>query len=67
MRYVLQQMGLHFQILEKANPEVLGEAQKQWGNYYQQKPLDLAINVADALAVTKQHYDFKINHAAISG
>ena len=67
VRYVLQQMGLHFQILEKANPEVLGEAQKQWGNYYQQKPLVLAINVADALAVTQQHYDFKINHAAISG
>ena len=67
VRYVLQQMGLHFHVLEKANPEVLGEAKKQWGNYYQQKPLVLAINVADALAVTQQHYDFKVNHAAISG
>lgn len=67
VRYVLQQMGLHFHVLEKANPEVLGNAQKQWGNYYQQKPLVLAINVADALTVTQQHYDFKVNHAAISG
>ncbi|TCB79595.1 thermostable hemolysin [Acinetobacter sp. ANC 4173] len=67
VRYVLQQMGLHFHVLEKANPEVLGEAQKQWGNYYQQKPLVLAINVADALAVTQQHYDFKVNHSVISG
>lgn len=67
VRYVLQQMGLHFHVLEKANPEVLGEAQKQWGNYYQQKPLVLAINVADALAVTQQHYDFKVNHSEISG
>lgn len=67
VRYVLQQMGLHFHVLEKANPEVLGEAKKQWGNYYQQKPLVLAINVADALAVTQQHYDFKVNHAAIRG
>jgi hypothetical protein len=67
VRYVLQQMGLHFHVLEKANPEVLGEAKKQWGNYYQQKPLVLAINVADALAVTQQHYDFKVNRAAIRG
>ena len=59
VRYVLQQMGLHFQVLEKADPDVLGEAKKQWGNYYQQKPLVLAINVADALAATLPHFTFK--------
>ena len=58
MRYVLQQMGLHFQVLEKANPEALGDAQHQWGSYYQQKPYVLAIDVAAALAVTQQQYCF---------
>ena len=56
VRYVLQQMGLHFHVIDKANPNALGAAQKQWGNYYQQKPLVLAINVADALAVTQNIY-----------
>ena len=58
VRYVLQQMGLHFQVLEKANPEALGDAQHQWGSYYQQKPYVLAIDVAAALAVTQQQYCF---------
>lgn len=58
VRYVLQQMGLHFQVLEKANPEVLGEAQRLWGSYYQQKPYVLAIDVAEALKVTRQLYRF---------
>lgn len=57
VRYVLQQMRLHFHVIDKADPNVLGAAQKQWGNYYQQKPLVLAINVAEALAVTQEIYD----------
>ena len=57
VRYVLQQMGLHFHVIDKANPNALGAAQKQWGNYYQQKPFVLAINVADALAVTEEIYN----------
>lgn len=59
VRYVLQQMGLHFHVLDKANPELLGEAKRQWGSYYQQKPYVLAIHVAEALAVTKELYSFK--------
>lgn len=43
--------------MDKADPNALGAAQKQWGNYYQQKPLVLAINVAEALAVTQEIYD----------
>lgn len=58
VRYVLQQMGLHFHVLEKADPEVLGEAQRLWGSYYQQKPYVLAIDVAAALKVTRQLYHF---------
>ncbi|MFH7767130.1 thermostable hemolysin [Acinetobacter sp. BSP-28] len=58
VRYVLQQMGLHFHVIEKANPEVLGEAKLQWGSYYQQKPYVLAIDVAAALQVTQQSYSF---------
>ena len=58
VRYVLQQMRLHFHVIDKADPNALGAAQKQWGNYYQQKPLVLAINVAEALAVTQEIYDF---------
>ncbi|MOA66462.1 Thermostable hemolysin [compost metagenome] len=50
-------MGLHFHVIDKANPNALGAAQKQWGNYYQQKPFVLAINVADALAVTEEIYN----------
>lgn len=57
VRYVLQQMRLHFHVIDKADPNALGAAQKQWGNYYQQKPLVLAINVAEALAVTQEIYD----------
>lgn len=57
VRYVLQQMMLHFHVIDKADPNALGAAQKQWGNYYQQKPLVLAINVAEALAVTQEIYD----------
>lgn len=59
VRYVLQNMGLHFHVLEKANPEVLGAAQQQWGSYYQQKPYVLAINVAAAFAVTQPQYHFQ--------
>jgi hypothetical protein len=58
VRYVLQQMRLHFHVLEKADPEVLGEAQRLWGSYYQQKPYVLAIDVAEALQVTRQLYQF---------
>lgn len=56
VRYVLQRMGLHFHVIDKASPAALGDAQKQWGNYYRQKPLVLAVNVADALAVTRESY-----------
>lgn len=58
VRYVLQKMGLQFHFIEKADPEVLGEAKLQWGNYYQQKPYVLAIDVAAALQVTQQSYSF---------
>ncbi len=58
VRYVLQKMGLQFHVIEKADPEVLGEAKLQWGNYYQQKPYVLAIDVAAALQVTQQSYSF---------
>ena len=58
VRYVLQQMGLRFHVLEKADPQVLGEAQRLWGSYYQQKPYVLAIDVAEALQVARQLYQF---------
>ncbi|MFN4367889.1 MAG: thermostable hemolysin [Acinetobacter sp.] len=58
VRYVLQQMGLRFHVLEKADPQVLGEAQHLWGSYYQQKPYVLAIDVAEALQVARQLYQF---------
>src|SRR5690606_22854103 len=32
VRYVLQQMGLRFHVLEKADPQVLGKAQHLWGS-----------------------------------
>ena len=67
VRYVLQQMGLHFHVLEKANPDVLGEAKKQWGNYYEQKPLVLAINVAESLSVTQKNYDFNVGKIIKTG
>ncbi|MFH7808720.1 thermostable hemolysin [Acinetobacter sp. BSP-153] len=67
VRYVLQQMGLHFHVLEKANPDVLGEAKKQWGNYYEQKPLVLAINVAESLSVTQKNYDFNVGKITKTG
>lgn len=56
VRYVLQQMGLRFHILDRADPDALGEEKRRWGNYYEQKPLVLAIHVADALAVTRENY-----------
>jgi len=58
VRYVLQQMGLRFHVLEKADPQVLGKAQHLWGSYYQQKPYVLAIDVAEALQVARQLYQF---------
>ena len=67
VRYVLKQMGLHFHVLEKANPDVLGEAKKQWGNYYEQKPLVLAINVAESLSVTEKNYDFNVGKILKTG
>ncbi|MEZ1995502.1 thermostable hemolysin [Acinetobacter lwoffii] len=50
--------GITFHVLEKADPQVLGEAQHLWGSYYQQKPYVLAIDVAEALQVARQLYQF---------
>ncbi len=58
VRYVLQQMGLRFYVLEKANPDALGIKKHLWGSYYQQKPYVLAICVEEALQVAQKQYQF---------
>lgn len=67
VRYVLQQMGIGFQVLEKADPAVLGNAQQQWGNYYQQKPMVLVIDVTEALKTTQSKYSFTDQYIAQYG
>lgn len=60
VRHILAHMGIHSHIIAKATAEALKDPEQisAWGHYYQQNPLVVAINVADAKRVCAPHYRY---------
>jgi len=57
VRAVLKRMGIEFELLQKAEPESLGEDRFDWGNYYHHNPFVLAVNVQSALKVIDKVFE----------
>ena len=60
VRHILAHMGIRSHIIAKATAEALKDPEQisAWGHYYQQNPLVVAINVADAKRVCAPHYRY---------
>lgn len=60
VRALLKRMGIEFEVIKKAEPELLGEDRFDWGNYYQHNPLVLAIDVTKAHQRISQKYALEV-------
>ncbi|WIO73846.1 thermostable hemolysin [Porticoccaceae bacterium LTM1] len=58
VRGALTRMGITYHMIEKADPERLGEDRLLWGNYYNNSPFVLGVNIQLAHQVLKDKYHY---------
>ena len=58
VRASLCRMGVAFEFIVEADPERLGEDQHNWGSYYQNNPIVIAVDIRKAAAALSDHYDY---------
>lgn len=64
VRALLKRMKFDFYLIEKADPDCLGEEQHHWGSYYQNNPCVMALNISQAYRMVQASYGYKeILHA----
>jgi hypothetical protein len=67
VRALLKRMKFDFYLIDKADPNCLGEEQHHWGSYYQNNPCVMAINIPQAYRMVQASYAYKeISHAQYS-